>query len=79
MNAALGHDAVTLTVELVRNNRERAFLAKTIENANGFVGINGIFRFRNQGTAERGLAIYRVTNGLGQLLVPAPTSFGFGR
>jgi len=79
VNAALGHDAVTLTVELVRRNRERAFRANIIENANGFVGINGIFRFRKQGTAERGLAIYRVTNGLGQLLVPAPTSFGFGR
>ncbi|MCP4185167.1 MAG: penicillin-binding protein activator [Hyphomicrobiales bacterium] len=79
VNAALGHDAVTLTIELVRNNRQRAFKANIIENANGFAGINGIFRFRKQGTAERGLAIYRVTNGLGQLLVPAPTSFGFGR
>ena len=79
VNAALGHDAVTLTVELVRRNREKAFRANIIENANGFVGVNGIFRFRNQGTAERGLAIYRVTNGLGQLLVPAPSTFGFGR
>ncbi len=79
VNAALGHDAVTLTIELVRRNREKAFRANIIENVNGFVGINGIFRFRKQGTAERGLAIYRVTNGLGQLLVPAPSSFGFSR
>lgn len=78
VNAALGHDAVTLTTELVRRNRDGAFKPSIIENTNGFVGINGIFRFRRQGTAERGLAIYQVTNGLSQLLEPAPTGFGTG-
>ena len=79
VNAALGHDAVTLTVELVRRNREKAFRSEVIENSNGFVGINGIFRFRKKGTAERGLAIYQITNGLRQLVEPAPLSFGFSR
>ena len=79
VNAALGHDAVTLTVELVRRNRENAFKSNVIENRNGFAGINGIFRFRKQGTAERGLAIYQVSNGRGQLLLPAPGGFGLER
>ncbi|MCF6322521.1 MAG: penicillin-binding protein activator [Rhizobiaceae bacterium] len=76
VNAAIGYDAVTLSVELIRRHRDRAFKPNIIENSNGFAGINGIFRFRKEGTAERGLAIYQVTNGLGQLIVPAPGSFG---
>jgi len=79
VNAALGYDAVTLSVELIRRHRDKAFRPNIIENSNGFAGINGIFRFRKQGTAERGLAIYQVTNGLGQLLAPAPGSFGVTR
>lgn len=77
VNAALGYDAVTLTVELIRRHKDNAFKSNVVENSNGFAGINGIFRFRQQGTTERGLAIYQVINGAGQLLVPAPTSFGF--
>ncbi len=77
VNAALGYDAVTLSVELLRRHKRKAFSPSIIENSNGFAGINGIFRFRPQGTAERGLAIYQVTNGKGQLLVPAPSSFDF--
>lgn len=79
VNAALGYDAVTLSVELIRRHQKNAFNPQVIENSNGFAGINGIFRFRNNGTAERGLAIYQATNGEGQLLIPAPTSFGFTR
>lgn len=78
VSAALGYDAITLVVDLIRKHRENAFKANVLENSNGFAGISGIFRFRKQGTSERGLAIYQVTNGLGQLLVPAPGSFGFG-
>ncbi len=79
VNAALGYDALTLTTELVRRHQRNAFKANVIENANGFAGINGIFRFRSKGTAERGLAIYQVKNGIGQLLEPAPGSFGLSR
>jgi ABC-type branched-subunit amino acid transport system substrate-binding protein len=79
VNAALGYDAVALTVELVRTNRENAFKPNVIENPNGFSGKNGIFRFNRRGTAEYGLAIYQVTNGLRQLLAPAPGSFTFVR
>ena len=42
---------------------------------NGFAGVNGIFRFKSDGTSERGLAVLEVTS-TGPLVVsPAPTTF----
>jgi ABC-type branched-subunit amino acid transport system substrate-binding protein len=74
--AGMGYDAVTLATKLVQQNgAETAFKPQSVENTRGFAGINGIFRLRPDGTAERGLAIYRVTGGQGQLLEPAPNSF----
>jgi ABC-type branched-subunit amino acid transport system substrate-binding protein len=74
--AGLGYDAVTLVTDLVRRlGPEEAFRPSAIENPRGFSGINGIFRLRSDGTAERGLAIYGVSGGERRLLVPAPTSF----
>ena len=74
--AALGYDSVTLVSELVRQNGpERAFANRNLENRRGFAGINGIFRLRSDGTTERGRAVYKVQNGVGQLVSPAPKSF----
>lgn len=74
--AALGYDSVTLVSELVRQNgTERAFATRNLENKRGFAGINGIFRLRSNGTTERGRAVYKVQNGVGQLVSPAPKSF----
>lgn len=79
VNAATGYDAITLVAELFRRHQQNATKPVIIENKNGFAGVNGIFRFQSNGVAERGLAIYKVVNGKGQLLEPAPTSFGFRR
>lgn len=77
--AALGYDAVTLAADLIRRlGPEQAFRPEGIENTRGFSGINGIFRLRSNGTAERGLAIYGIVGGERKLLVPAPTSFARG-
>ncbi|MEZ5871448.1 MAG: penicillin-binding protein activator [Nitratireductor sp.] len=74
--AALGYDSVTLTSDLVqRLGPIEGFKAPTIENSRGFAGINGIFRLRANGTAERGLAIYQVHNGAASVISPAPASF----
>ncbi|MCG6856820.1 MAG: penicillin-binding protein activator [Salaquimonas sp.] len=75
--AGLGYDAVTLTIELVRQSGGSftGFTQAMLENPRGFTGINGIFRLRADGTAERGLAIYRVVDGKPELLSPAPKSF----
>lgn len=73
--AASGYDSVTLVTTLVRARGAQAFQPETLEDRRGFSGVNGIFRFRQDGTAERGLAIYQVVAGAGQLVSPAPTSF----
>lgn len=74
--AALGYDAITLASSLVGSKgATSAFQPATIEDRRGFAGINGIFRMKSDGTAERGLAVYKVTSGVGKLESPAPTSF----
>jgi hypothetical protein len=76
--AALGYDSITLSVNLIRTGGPNAFKPQALETPNGFIGINGIFRLRADGTAERGLAIYQVERNAGKLVVPAPTSFSRG-
>ena len=74
--AALGYDAITLAISLIKSKgATAAFQPTSIEDRRGFAGINGVFRMRPDGTAERGLAIYRVEGGAGSLESPAPTSF----
>jgi hypothetical protein len=47
-----------------------------LTNASGFAGIDGLFRFRPDGTNQRGLAVLRVTSTGGQMISPPPKSFG---
>ena len=47
-----------------------------LTQGSGFVGVNGIFRLRADGTNERGLAIARISGGQYQVIDPAPRSFG---
>ena len=76
VHAANGYDAVTLVAQLLRTNRpQEAFLPEKLQNSRGFQGINGIFRFNSDGTAQRGLAIYQIKDGKGVLVSPAPTGF----
>ena len=76
VQAALGYDALTMASELLRlNGPERAFKPETIENPRGFQGVNGIFRFRSAGTAQRGLVIYQIREGKADIVAPAPTGF----
>jgi branched-chain amino acid transport system substrate-binding protein len=47
-----------------------------LTNPSGFAGIDGIFRFKADGTNERGLAVLRVGPSGGQVVSPPPKSFG---
>ena len=47
-----------------------------LTNPSGFAGIDGVFRFRPEGTNQRGLAVMRVTPQGGQVIAPAPKTFG---
>jgi hypothetical protein len=47
-----------------------------LTNPSGFAGIDGLFRFRPDGTNERGLAVMKVTTGGGVPVAGSPKSFG---
>ena len=42
---------------------------------NGFAGLDGIFRFKSNGIAERGLAVLEMRRGRFQIISPAPEFF----
>jgi ABC-type branched-subunit amino acid transport system substrate-binding protein len=73
--AALAYDAVSLVAALVKTHGPQPFSAETLTNPSGFAGIDGVFRFRNDGTSQRGLAILRVTPSGGQVVSPASRTF----
>ena len=76
--ATLAYDAVALIARLVQTEGPNAFSEQMLTNASGFAGIDGVFRFRADGTNERGLAVMKVTPQGGEVISPAPRSFGSG-
>lgn len=73
--ATLSHDAVSLMAALVGAGGEAGINDQAIQNPSGFSGIDGIFRFRNDGTNQRGLAIMQIRSGRAEIVNPAPRSF----
>ncbi|HEY1475637.1 MAG TPA: penicillin-binding protein activator [Pseudolabrys sp.] len=76
--ATLAYDAVALVAALVKTQGAQRFSEQVLINSSGFAGIDGVFRFRPDGTNERGLAVLRVTPQGGQVIGPAPRSFAPG-
>ena len=76
--ATLAYDAVALVAALVKTQGAARFSEPVLTNSSGFAGIDGVFRFRADGTNERGLAVLRVTPNGGQVVSPAPKSFAPG-
>jgi branched-chain amino acid transport system substrate-binding protein len=74
--ATLAYDAVALIAALVKTQGAQRFSPEILTNPSGFSGIDGLFRFRSDGTNERGLAVLRVTPSGPQIVAPAPRSFG---
>lgn len=73
--ATLAYDAVTLMAALANAHGENGLTDAAIQNPSGFAGIDGIFRFRADGTNQRGLAVMRIGSGAAQIISPAPRSF----
>src|SRR5262245_5170904 len=73
--ATLAYDAVSLVAALVKTQGAQRFSDQVLTNTSGFSGIDGVFRFRADGTNERGLAVLRVTSGGGAPVSPAPRTF----
>jgi ABC-type branched-subunit amino acid transport system substrate-binding protein len=73
--ASLAYDAVSLVAALVKTQGANRFSEEILTNPSGFQGVDGIFRFRADGTSERGLAVLQIRNGTTRVLSPAPRSF----
>jgi hypothetical protein len=74
--ATLSYDAVALVAALARTQGGQRFAPEVLTNASGFAGIDGLFRFRADGTNERGLAVMRAASGGGVPVAGSPKSFG---
>ena len=74
--ATLTYDAVALVAALARTQGPQRFAPETLTNPSGFAGIDGLFRFRSDGTNERGLAVMKVTTNGGVPVAGSPKSFG---
>ncbi len=74
--ASLSYDAVALASTVAISAAGTGFPAATLTDPVGFSGpANGIFRFHDDGTIERGLCVLSVTPQGFKTIDPAPTSF----
>ena len=74
--SGLAYDGVAAIGALLRNAGPGPIRAASLTQGAGFVGVNGIFRLRADGTNERGLAIAQIQNGQAVVIEAAPRSFG---
>jgi len=72
--ASLGYDAALLAFDVVKQKGD-AISKADLMNPEGFIGVDGLFRFRGDGTVERGFAILQVAGGQAQVVDAAPQSF----
>ncbi|HOO50480.1 MAG TPA: penicillin-binding protein activator [Alphaproteobacteria bacterium] len=71
--ASLAYDATALAVVLSKSGK--GYGRQALTNPNGFAGIDGIFRFRMDGLADRGLGILEISSGRAVQIQNAPSSF----
>jgi branched-chain amino acid transport system substrate-binding protein len=76
--ATLAYDAVALIAALVKTQGAQPFTQQILTNPSGFSGIDGLFRFRADGTNDRGLAVLKVATSGAQIVSPALRSFSGG-
>lgn len=73
--SSLGYDAVALAIPFLEDGE---ITEDELRELDGFRGLNGLFRFRNDGTVERGLSIMTIKPSGPELLESAPESFAVG-
>ena len=74
--ATLSYDAVSLTAALARTQGSQRFSEPVLTNSSGFAGADGVFRFRQDGTNDRALAVLEVRGGAAATVSAAPKSLG---
>jgi branched-chain amino acid transport system substrate-binding protein len=74
--ATLGYDAVLLALRIAREWQPgRDFPTGRMLATDGFLGLDGPFRFRSNGVGERAMEVRQVGNGSISVVDPAPTRF----
>ena len=73
--ASLGYDAMSLVALLAKGAPYQRYTPTTLTDPNGFSGVDGIFRFHEDGSAERGLAIMEIQPSGVVVVAPAPATF----
>jgi branched-chain amino acid transport system substrate-binding protein len=73
--ATLSYDAISLVALLARGRAYDRFTEAALTDPNGFSGVDGIFRFRDDGSTDRGLAVLQVSGSGFTVIDPAPRSF----
>ncbi|QCO56410.1 penicillin-binding protein activator [Pseudorhodobacter turbinis] len=74
--SGLAYDGIAAIGALVKSGNTNALTAQALTQSSGFVGVNGIFRLRSDGTNERGLAVAQISNNQLVIIDAAPRSFG---
>jgi branched-chain amino acid transport system substrate-binding protein len=73
--ASLAYDSTALAAVLAQTGAADAYSKPKLTNPRGFAGIDGVFRFRQDGLSERGLAVLEIGGGAARVVDPAPTAF----
>jgi len=73
--ASLAYDATALAIVLAKSQRGLAFSRKRLLQPYGFLGVDGLFRLRSEGVAERVFEIREVTRKGFRVKRPALTAF----
>ncbi len=73
--ATLSYDAVSLAAALARSQGAQRYSDNVLLNKSGFNGADGVFRFRSDGTNDRGLSVLQINNGKANTVSPAPHTF----
>ncbi len=76
--ATLSYDAVSLMAALAHSQNGQRYQPSVLANPSGFNGADGLFRFRANGTNDRGLVVLQVDSAGAQVVSPAPKSFAGG-
>ena len=72
--AGIGYDATAMLAGMTRGGNPNGASQRTIETRDGFVGVDGLFRF-NRGVVQRGMGVNEVGPRGGRTLDAAPSSF----
>lgn len=75
--ATLAYDATALAAVLAQAEGGADFSDAALTTKNGYWGRDGIFRFRADGSVERGLAVLQVGPRSNKVISPSPEAFGY--